>query len=277
MTHTLRHAHPLVSAILLTVLVAAGLPALAENTDPEQNGSQYAWSENAGWLNAEPLGDGGPGVEVTEHWLSGWIWGENIGWISLSCENTSSCGTVDFGVENDGCGDLDGMAWSENAGWIDFGPSHGGVLIDTLTGEFSGHAWSENLGWISFGGDHRIVTDWRPAPVTGFIELHVDKLGTVTQLDWSPLPDARAYDVSWGDLGVLRSSGGDLAEASHGCLVDDWDQTTYEHPDVPDPGAGFWYLVRGDSCGPAGTYDAGAGTEDHPRDEELGMHPEACS
>jgi hypothetical protein len=50
--------------ILLSLSFATA--TFAENTDPEQSDSQYAWSENAGWLNAEPLGDGGPGVEVMD-------------------------------------------------------------------------------------------------------------------------------------------------------------------------------------------------------------------
>lgn len=55
--------------------------------------------------------------------LSGWAWGENIGWISFNCTNTSSCATVDYGVN-----------------------------VDISTGDFSGKAWSENIGWVSFEG-----------------------------------------------------------------------------------------------------------------------------
>jgi len=93
----------------------------AENIDPNNNGSQYAWGENVGWLNAEPLGEGGPGVQVEELKLTGYIWAENIGWISLSCENTSSCSQVDYGLTNDGAGVLTGYAWGENVGWINLG------------------------------------------------------------------------------------------------------------------------------------------------------------
>ena len=65
-------------------------------------------------------GDGGPGVAVGDFELTGYVWAENIGWVSLSCENTSSCGTVDYGVTNDGSGNLSGYAWGENVGWISF-------------------------------------------------------------------------------------------------------------------------------------------------------------
>ncbi len=44
-----------------------------------------------------------------------------------------------------------GYAWSENIGWIDFSPAvHGGVYIDSVTGNMTGYAWSENIGWIDF-------------------------------------------------------------------------------------------------------------------------------
>ncbi len=127
-----------------------------ETIDPANDGSQFAWSENAGWLNAEPLGDGGPGVQITDARAYGWLWAENIGWISLSCVNTGSCSRVDFGVSHDGAGTLSGWAWSENVGWISFscantggcGEVNYGVTVNTSTGVLSGLAWSENIGWV---------------------------------------------------------------------------------------------------------------------------------
>jgi hypothetical protein len=130
----------------------------AENVDPDHSDSQYAYGENVGWLNAEAGGEGGEGVEVSDSKLTGYMWAENIGWISLSCENTSSCGAVDYGVTNDGRGNLLGYAWGENVGWISFSCEHAGscgavdygVMIDPTTGKFHGLAWAENIGWINF-------------------------------------------------------------------------------------------------------------------------------
>jgi hypothetical protein len=152
--------------LFLTVLVLTGTlvvflggqGVLAENIDPYDDDSQYAYGENIGWLNAEPLGDGGPGVTVNDAKLTGYIWAENIGWVSLSCENTGSCGTVNYGVTKDGNGHLSGYAWGENVGWMSFscgntdscGTVDYGVTIDPATGEFNGHAWGENIGWITF-------------------------------------------------------------------------------------------------------------------------------
>ena len=108
--------------------------AWAENIDPNDVGAQWAWGENVGWLNAEPLGNGGPGITVKDGELTEYIWAENIGWISLSCKNTSSCGTVAYGVTYDGAGLVSGYAWGENVGWISFSCENTGsceTAIDT--------------------------------------------------------------------------------------------------------------------------------------------------
>ena len=136
---------------LVAVLVSAPALAPAENIDPYETGAQYAWAENVGWLNFEPAQ--GPGVQASADRLVGFVWGENIGWVNLSCETTDYCGAVDFGVVNDGLGNLSGFAWGENVGWINFAPHVGddgyGVTIDG-DGRFAGWAWGENIGWIRF-------------------------------------------------------------------------------------------------------------------------------
>lgn len=129
--------------IILLSLLSGFEGAFAENVDPMASDAQYAFQENTGWMNAEPQGDGGPGVTVYADRVEGYIWSENIGWINLS---PASYG----GVENDGNGNLSGYAWSENIGWINFGPADGGVNIDIFTGKLSGWAWGENIGWVNF-------------------------------------------------------------------------------------------------------------------------------
>ena len=149
-----------VSALASFSLCAAlvpGPPAAAETIDPSNRGFQYGWAENIGWINAEPLGDGGPGASIRGSRVIGWLWSENVGWISLSCENTASCGTVDFRVSHEQ-GDLIGWAWSENVGWVSLScESIGscatvsyGVTVDSGTGDLGGWGWSENAGWVSF-------------------------------------------------------------------------------------------------------------------------------
>lgn len=147
------------AVIVITIgLFGMGAPVFSETTDPNNTGRQYAYQENAGWINAEPLGNGGPGASIFQATVMGWMWSESLGWISLSCLNTQSCAEVDFGVVHDGMGHLAGYAWAENAGWISFscadtsscGRVDYGVSINPATGDFSGFAWGENIGWVSF-------------------------------------------------------------------------------------------------------------------------------
>jgi hypothetical protein len=135
------------------ILVAAFLApiAAAENIDPYNANSQFAWGENVGWVNFEPTA--GPGVTAANAGLTGFAWAENLGWINLSCHTNETCATVEFGVVNDGAGNLSGFAWGENVGWINFNPvvpgdsTDYGITIDA-DGNFAGWAWGENIGWI---------------------------------------------------------------------------------------------------------------------------------
>jgi len=139
--------------LVVTMLLFLPFTASAENIDPDNDGSQYAWGENVGWINFEPSQSSG--VTVTNTGLSGYAWGENIGWINLSPANA--------GVVNNGEGNLSGYAWGENVGWINFNPTGAGVKINPATGVFSGKAWGENIGWVNFAPNGKPVkTSWRP-------------------------------------------------------------------------------------------------------------------
>jgi hypothetical protein len=173
MKHSRLIALPLaLAALALSALSAA---VLAENVDPGNDNSQFAWSENTGWINAEPANCSGCGAQVNASDLTGWMWGENIGWVNLSCQNTygffcTGSPGGKWGVKRSYTGDLSGYAWSENAGWINmsctntYGPSctgspggTWGVSINPATGVFSGYAWGENIGWISFSDSSPVV------------------------------------------------------------------------------------------------------------------------
>jgi len=139
---------------------------LAASTGTISSTNRYAWTENLGWID---FGTSEGNVVVADAALTGYAWGENVGWVSLNCSNTSSCGTVDYKVTNDGAGTLGGHAWSENLGWILFAPDNGGVTINS-SGIFSDWAWGENVGWITFNCsdtiscvtvDYRLSTGWR--------------------------------------------------------------------------------------------------------------------
>ncbi len=137
---------------ILGLLLLGANTALAENIDPDNDGSQYAYGQNVGWLNFEPnVAEPNVGATVSEEKLTGFIWAENIGWINLDPNDDDP----NTGVSNDGSGHLSGLAWGENVGWINFNPevsgdpNHYGVTID-FDGNFDGYAWGENIGWINF-------------------------------------------------------------------------------------------------------------------------------
>jgi len=247
-----------VAAMALGILLAT--LAVAENIDPANDDSQYAYAENVGWLNAEPNGDGGNGVQVGDAVLSGWMWGENVGWVSLSCVNTGTCGVASYGVMNDACGNLSGYGWAENVGWINFAPSTGGVTINPQTGEFSGTAWGENIGWITFADDspvaYGVVTSWRRYAPTGGPEIDLGKAAGNLSVSWSAVPNSDGYDVFQGSLTDLHASGGDFAASTTDCRAEDQAATSYQQALSIGTDADY-FLVRAVNCGGNGTCDSG--------------------
>jgi hypothetical protein len=272
--------------LAISLLLLTGGGTVAENINPGNDGSKYAWAENLGWINAQPGGPGGPGVQVSDSGLTGWMWSENAGWISLSCTNTS-CATVVYGVTNDGCGVLAGYAWSENAGWINFAPSTCagdstcGVRINPATGIFSGRAWSENAGWITFSSTspnpYRVATGWRRAAPVGAPGLTVATSGVSdVLLSWTAVSGATSYDIVRGGLSALRSSNGNFQTATQACVADNTPGPSFTASGTPGAGDGYWFLVRGGNCGGAGTYDSAAASQVGSRDAGIAASGNDC-
>ncbi|NJN98856.1 MAG: hypothetical protein HC875_34565 [Anaerolineales bacterium] len=152
-------------SIAALFLALAGVVYAAGNIDAA---NKWAWGSNVGWINFNPT-DGG--VTVYNDHLEGYAWAENIGWIRLgTCTGGSPCTHVNtaatnYGVNNDGSGNLSGYAWGTNVGWINFNPTHSQVKIDPATGAFDGYAWAENVGWIHFSHSgtnaYGLLTTWR--------------------------------------------------------------------------------------------------------------------
>lgn len=275
------------SLVIVAGVLSLGPPAaFSENVDPAGNGSRFAYGENVGWIDAEPGGDGGPGMQVYDFYVTGWLWGENVGWISLSCLNTGVC-DPGYVVRNDGRGVLSGQAWSENAGWIDFAPAGGGVLIDPATGDFSGQAWGENIGWITFASSgvspYKVQTAWTcepPPPVpAGATGLSVNKDPQDPSegwllLSWTEVPGATGYDVVAGRLDDLRASLGDFSVSIDGCWADNFPITGDGY--FADGSPNLFMLVRAVNCGGAGSYDGGAGSQIDSRDPEIVASTATC-
>jgi hypothetical protein len=266
------------------LILLAGAAALAENIDPDDDGSQYGYGENVGWVNLEPSGAGGPGVQVDDFELSGYLWGENVGWVSLSCKNGSTCDSVEHGVRNDGSGTLSGYGWSENLGWINFAPETAGVQIDVVTGAFSGRAWGENVGWITFASSavypFQVKTGWTcdPAPTapSGSPALTVARSGSDAHLSWTAPAAATGYDVVTGELSTLRNNSGDFGLATTACSADNRTSTSLTHAETPAPGDGSWFLVRPANCGGPGDYESDGTMQAGPRSGAIGASGNQC-
>ncbi len=114
---------------------------------------KYAYAENSGWLNFNSTHEA---VSVFDDHLEGYVWAENVGWIRLGTHigggsfSYGNSSATNYGVNNDGSGNLSGYGWGENIGWVNFNPSDSQVTINAITGDFDGYAWAENIGWIHF-------------------------------------------------------------------------------------------------------------------------------
>jgi hypothetical protein len=135
---------------LLSTLSNPLSTAIAATTIDSAN--KFAYGANIGWMDW--TGDTANGAVIGEYVCSGYIYSANVGWISLSSglpangiyyQNNSA---TDFGVTNDGLGNLRGYAWGANIGWIKF-ENTGTPKVDLFTGHLSGYIWSANCGWIS--------------------------------------------------------------------------------------------------------------------------------
>ena len=144
-------------ALLLAGLIL--LPASFVFASTIDTNNAYAYSANAGWINA--CADGTNGAVLGQSFCSGFIYSCNVGWINLGNGPTngyaySNTSSNDWGVNNNG-GQLSGMAYGANIGWIEFEQTYGLPRIDLRTGNLSGYAWSANCGWISLSNSMAVM------------------------------------------------------------------------------------------------------------------------
>ena len=134
-------------AAALLVLAAPHAPA-ATTIDPA---NRCAYGANLGWVNG--VADTNNGAVIGEYVCSGYLYSANVGWINLGSgapanqiqyQNNSA---TDFGVNQDGLGNLRGYAYAANLGWINF-ENNGAPRVNLVNGQLSGYAYSANCGWI---------------------------------------------------------------------------------------------------------------------------------
>jgi hypothetical protein len=95
-------------------------------------------------------------------------------------------------------------------------------------------------------------------------------------MQWTPDPAAQSYDAVFGDVGRLRSSGGNFTTAVLGCLADNTTATSIGPLPDPPVGAAYWFELRGNNCSGPGTYDSGDPAQAGSRDPEINASPAAC-
>ncbi len=138
--------------LLLASVLCLGVLSSSQAATTINSVNKYAYGANTGWQDWR--GDGANGAVIGDFVCSGFIYDANLGWISLGSgtpangiryQNNSA---TDFGVNNDGLGNLRGFAYGANIGWVNF-ETNGAPKVDLVTGKLSGSVYSANCGWIS--------------------------------------------------------------------------------------------------------------------------------
>jgi hypothetical protein len=92
---------------------------------------------------------------------------------------------------------------------------------------------------------------------------------------WPPDPDVPFVDVVVGSLALLRSTGGDFAQATLGCIANDEQGGAAPYQPTPPPGQGVWFLARPGTSAGFGTYDSTA-TSHEGRDPGIAASGRDC-
>jgi hypothetical protein len=148
--------------ILLALVSLLGLqlsPCLLAATTIDAT-NRYAWGANLGWMDWRA--DNANGAVIGEFVCAGYIYGANVGWLHLGSGSPTNgiqyqnLSGNDYGVNQDGLGNLRGYAYGANIGWVSF-ENTGAPKIDLSTGKFGGYAYSANCGWISLSNLSAVV------------------------------------------------------------------------------------------------------------------------
>lgn len=150
------------TSLLLLGSLACGWAATTINSV-----NKYAYGANIGWLDWR--GDTTSGAVIGQYVCSGYIYAANVGWINLGGGSPTNgiyyqnLSANDFGVNQDGLGNLRGYAYGANIGWINF-ENTGAPKLDLKTGKLTGYAYSANCGWISLSSAFAFVQTDTIAP-----------------------------------------------------------------------------------------------------------------
>ena len=98
------------------------------------------------------------------------------------------------------------------------------------------------------------------------LELRVSGSANDTLLTWDERSWPQSYCVERGDLGVLSTTGGNFTISIRQELASRTTETSLIFSGTPEPGEGYWFLVRDN---PAGTFDTGCPSQVGSRNDEI--------
>jgi hypothetical protein len=230
---------------------AVGGVSFRFNIDSDAQGTASGWNIDAFEVRGVPLDSCEPYVPDTTP--------PSVA-ITSPTENANVSGTVDVTVNA-----------SDNAGVARVDLYRDGTLIGTDSSSPYAISWNttnETIGshtLMAYAYDtSNLSTSSSPVHVNvscnavGATGLTVTKAGgTNVLLTWTAVSGATSFDVVRGGLSALRSTHGDFNTATQACSANNTTATSLTTSEGLTPGNGYWYLVRGSTCGAAGTYDDG--------------------
>ncbi len=95
-------------------------------------------------------------------------------------------------------------------------------------------------------------------------------------MNWNGELSADRYDMIKGDLIALRSSSGNFTSSLLSCGEEDSFDTQSFDSIGPNPGEGFYYLIRGQADCKDGTYNTGQSSQSDDRDSEIESSSSTC-
>ena len=134
--------------LLSTLNLCLSTAPAATTIDPV---NKYAYGANLGWMDW--TGDAANGAVIGDYVCWGFLYAANVGWINLGSGSPTNgiryqnLSANDFGVNQDGLGNLRGYAYGANIGWINF-ENTGAPKVNLRTGVLTGYVYSANCGWI---------------------------------------------------------------------------------------------------------------------------------
>jgi len=188
--------------ISLCLVILTGIIVFADTTNTTINTSKkWAWSSSVGWIDcrADPTN----GVAVSQYICSGYMYSPTVGWVCMGNGTPtngirySTNSSSEYGVNNDGQGNLSGYAWSPSVGWISFQWTNAAdpqaPKFNVTNGIFSGYAYGAGAGWLSLSGLSTWVKTDRISPGT-------------TNSNTNGIPDAWVIE-SFGTTNGFTASG----------------------------------------------------------------------